>query len=91
MKLLYCPKCDSMFNLKRNKLSVCECGKSGGKYNTVRNAVFFGEPILVGFANLSFVHAVKSRNTKKFGTEFVAFTIPDVCDTFVRDESIKPS
>ena len=41
MKLLYCKKCNSLFNLER-KHRECECGACGGKYTGLRNAIYYG-------------------------------------------------
>ena len=32
MKLLYCPHCQSVFNLVRNKVKFCDCNQSYGSY-----------------------------------------------------------
>ena len=32
MKLLYCPHCQSVFNLIRNKIKFCDCNQSYGVY-----------------------------------------------------------
>ena len=91
MKLLLCKKCTSIFNLSR-KPKTCDCGESKGHYTDNVNAVHSGPSIPIGFANSSFLRAVKMQeflNKKEIGNpevcckgeEFTAFTIPEWAET----------
>ena len=54
MKILWCKKCRSMFNLHSESKS-CECGKSHGRYIDDINAIYTGKyAILLGIDNHSF-------------------------------------
>ena len=87
MKLLFCTNCTSIFNLTK-KPKTCECGKSKGHYTDDLNAVHSGPSIPIGFANSSFLKAIKIQNYLNkceansedvccAGEEFTAFVIPD--------------
>lgn len=81
MKLLHCNDCSDVFSLRYEK-RTCICGKSGGHYlEDGLHAVIWGECIALGFANDSFVTAIKDRPMSGRGKEFTAFVIPKYCDT----------
>jgi hypothetical protein len=91
MKLLLCKKCTSVFNLT-HKPKTCECGASSGYYTDNLNAVHSGPSIPIGFANRSFLKAIRMQeflNEKESGNpnvcckgeEFTAFTIPEWAET----------
>ena len=91
MKLLFCTKCTSVFNLT-TKPKTCECGESSGHYTDNLNAVHTGPSIPIGFANTSFLQAIKIQNLLNKiegdnpdvcckGEEFTAFTIPEWAQT----------
>ena len=87
MKLLFCPECKDVFNLTFKNKS-CSCGKTYGKYVDDLNAEISKDSIPLGFANSSFLFAVRVQlmlNDKEQdnpnvcckGEEFTAFVIPD--------------
>ena len=57
MKLLYCPECGDMFNL-RDRLKVCGCGSVFGQYVDDNNVLYHGGvPFSIG--NNSFSAAIE--------------------------------
>lgn len=87
MKLLLCIKCSDVFSLTTEE-RACNCGKSSGRYVDQLNAEIKGDCMPLGFANESFVYALKRQiienkhydgnaNTCCKGQEFTAFVIPD--------------
>lgn len=80
MKLLMCPDCGDVFNLK-HAVKTCGCGKTRGHYTDDLNAVYDGG-VPLGFANSSFLKAVLQQPDEGRGKEFTAFVIPHVCPTF---------
>lgn len=83
MKLIVCPKCSYVFGLKQEPL-FCLCGKSGGEYIDNLNAVIWGDAIPLGFANWSFIAALREQPESGMGKNFEAFVIPKVCPTVKR-------
>jgi hypothetical protein len=82
MKLIYCPECGDIFNLKLNERKTCSCGKSFGEYTDILHAQISKTAIPLGFANFSFNDALKHQPKKAgLGTNFIAFVIPTECDT----------
>lgn len=79
MKLLYCPNCGDLFNLSYETKS-CMCEHSSGKYTDDINAIYSGG-IPIGFANSSFIKAIKNQPEKGMGEVFTAFVIPQICPT----------
>ncbi len=76
MKLIYCPYCSDVVRLRKDKVKMCECGKCFGKYEEDGlNAIISDKSIPIGFANNSFVDALKSKPSPTFGTRFEAFVI----------------
>lgn len=85
MKLIYCPKCQDIFKLRWD-LRHCECGEAWGYYrDDGLNAVIGGGAVPIGFANQSFLNALKNRPKEGQGKRFAAFVIPEYCPT-VKDE-----
>lgn len=80
MKLLMCPECADIFNLQRH-VKTCSCGKARGQYTDDLNAIYSGG-IPLGFANSSFVEAVRNQPQAGLGKVFTAFVIPVDCGTF---------
>lgn len=80
MKLLLCKKCGDVFNLNMSKKS-CSCGETCGQYNDSLYAEISGPCIPIGFANSSFLNAIRVRPHSGIGAEFVAFVIPEQCET----------
>lgn len=83
MKLLYCRDCGDLFNLDLFEKS-CRCGATRGQYVDNLNAVYT-DGIPLGFANTSFIHAVKNQPAEGLGEVFTAFVIPVSCPTFKQD------
>jgi hypothetical protein len=80
VKLLICPDCGDLFNLTEIE-KTCTCGFTRGRYVDNLNAVYSGG-IPLGFANSTFVNAVRSQPQSGRGREFTAFVIPKECPTF---------
>jgi len=81
MKLIFCPSCRDVVTLQKYK-RWCQCGKSYGSYaENGLNTVIGGEAIPLGFANLSFVHALRDRPKEGLERRFEAFVIPVKCPT----------
>ena len=58
MKLLMCLDCGDIFNLT-NEIKACGCGKTTGQYIDNLNAEYSGNCKPIGFANGSFMDAIK--------------------------------
>jgi len=77
MKLILCPHCGDVVKLTIRVPRFCECGKSWGQYHKDGlNADIGGEAIPLGFANQSFIKALKDRPEEGEGSRFEAFVIP---------------
>ena len=89
MKLLFCKQCNDIFRLFVDHPKTCHCGKTTGRYEEDGlHAWYQGPAIPLGFANGSFVHALQFQpHGPGLGKDFHAFVIPQVCDTFVKQES----
>ena len=86
MKLLYCSRCGDVFNLKLQE-KTCSCGETSGSYTGGLNAVFKGKYAKpLGFANNSFVDALKYQPSKPPGRLFTAFVIEKNCETFAHKD-----
>jgi len=92
MKLLYCPVCNSVFNLVVGEWKQCKCGKAGGYYLDNFQAMYNGG-IPLGFNSYTLVDAVGGQPEKGMGRRFEAFVIPKECPTMKKignsDESIE--
>lgn len=86
MKLLLCLECSDIFLLTREERK-CKCEKTKGRYVGDLNAEIEGNCEPIGFANSSFIGALKmqrmenkhQKDTKNVcceGQEFKAFIIP---------------
>lgn len=86
MKLLLCLKCSDVFSLNF-KEKTCGCGETKGRYIDELNAEISGNCEPIGFANNSFIDALKmqrienkhydgNKDTCCKGIEFTAFIIP---------------
>lgn len=76
--------CQDVFKLRGEEWRTCQCGRIGGRYIDALNAEFYGDgAVTLGFSNTSFSEKLWSdRSNATRGTEFVAFIIPDNCETF---------
>jgi len=82
VKLLFCPVCQDVIKLGKDKKRFCECGESAGHYlEDGINANIYGRAIPIGFQNKSFVDALHYRPEDGWGEKFKAFVIPRECDT----------
>lgn len=81
MKLIFCPHCYDVVTLTL-QTRYCACKKSSGEYLDELNAVYSGDAVPLGIANLSFTKAVLEQPDLGDGKEFKAFVIPKQCDTF---------
>lgn len=88
MKLIFCEKCKDVVAIRPQKRS-CFCGASWGQYLNSLDAVFGGESIPLGFANSSFLEALRDQPTTGSGAVFMAFVIEKNCPTFRRDAETK--
>lgn len=69
----------------KREVKWCDCGKVGGKYVNDIDACYWGnDAIPLGFANDSFVEAVKNQPESGMGKRFIAFVIPKKCPTFIK-------
>jgi len=81
MKLIYCTECGDVVALRRQERS-CICGKSKGAYcPDGLHATINGPAIPLGFANPSFIQALRNQPETGIGKEFTAFVIQKICDT----------
>ena len=80
MKLIFCPYCQDVRKLLRDRVQ-CSCGKSYGWYKDSLNASIGGDAIPLGIANISLAAALKHRPDKGDGEDFIAFVIPRECRT----------
>lgn len=86
MKLIFCKECYDIV-LLRFEERTCGCGESSGKYmEDGLNATISGPCVPVGFANNSFLQAIKEQPAYGMGRRFEAFVIPAVCTTVSKKE-----
>lgn len=88
MKLLFCNYCGDVFNLSM-KEKTCGCGRVGGRYLDDRlHAEYWGDCAYpLGFSNPEFQTALAYQPEDGYrGEEFVAFVIPEKCDTMKKIE-----
>ena len=100
MKLLVCLLCDDVFSLRSRK-RTCQCKSSSGKYlKDNLTAEFSGPCLLLGFANSTYIQAVRDQvklgddglvpmgfgpySQELKGRDFTAFVIPDSAKTAKR-------
>jgi len=81
MKLLYCPNCGDVFNLKLVE-KQCSCGKTKGIYLSDCVQARYTGGIPLGFNNNLFRYAITSQPEYDMGKDFPAFVIPKNCNTF---------
>ena len=82
MKLIYCPHCEDIRKLS-HQMAHCHCGRSFGQYeDRGLNAIYGGDAVPLGFANSSFVDALRNQPEGGMGRCFEAFVIPKQCPTF---------
>jgi len=81
MKLLYCPSCRDIFNLKFER-KTCSCGKTYGNYIDHINAEYSGG-ITIGIHNTEFNGAICQQSIIDeikpdlfYGQRFSAWVIP---------------
>ncbi len=80
MKLLFCLKCNDIFNLS-DKEKVCSCGRTGGRYTNDIEAIYWGDCKPLGFDNASLKVALITQPHQGKGKSFEAFVIPKRCPT----------
>ena len=84
MKLIYCQECRAVLNLRFHR-KYCDCKKCGGYYESNgSDAHVWGPCIALGFANGSFLGAMRDINQD---ANFNAFAIPPSCKTITRHET----
>lgn len=81
MKLLVCPKCSDVFNIKYGIEKTCSCGYSKGQYIDNINAEYIGG-IPIGFSNSTFLEALRKHYQNGEGIDFTAFAIRKDSPTF---------
>lgn len=79
MKLMFCTLCMDVLALRKT-YRICSCGASSGMYMDDQRATLGGHAIPIGFANSSFLSAVRHRE-RKTSTTFEAFVIEYDCPT----------
>ena len=83
MKLIFCPECADVVALHREP-RTCRCGRSSGHYKQNGwHAVVTGLAVPLGFANASFVEAIRTPD-RGVSTPFKAFVIEDDCPSIER-------
>jgi len=88
MKLLQCKKCLHVFSIT-TEVRGCDCGEAKGKYlEDGLHAVYTGDATPLGFANSSFVWAKDYQPDEGAGENFIAFVIPKVCKTFIKQSNL---
>jgi hypothetical protein len=60
-------------------MKFCDCGESSGQYINNLDAEFSGNATMIGFNNSQFLQALRTK-----GSDFLAFTIKEPCQTFKR-------
>lgn len=98
MKLLLCLKCSDIFSLRTEKERTCLCGSTKGKYIDNLNAEISGPCMPIGFANSSFLQALKMQRIENFhqkeptcceGVDFIAFFIHNCASSIKRTDDLK--
>ena len=86
MKLLYCKRCKSIFNLCVTETKRCSCGMVEGRYIDEINAEYeeYADDCAVplGIGNEGFVIALRARPKVGMGFEFPAWVMPEEVSTF---------
>ena len=78
--------CNAVISLS-GTVKKCPCGKCGGKYlEDDMNAVYWGPCLPLGFANTSFIAAIRNQPERDWGKDFTAFVIQKECPTMKRIE-----
>jgi hypothetical protein len=72
-----------------DKVRICKCGQTGGAYINDIDAEYFGPCFPLGFANSSFVFALKAQPEEGMGQKFEAFVIPKKCPTMKKMKARK--
>lgn len=91
MKLMFCTECHDVVAL-RHAERTCECGKCKGRYlDDGLHAVVEGPVIPLGYANRTFVFALKNQPEEGMGKEFTAFVIPRKCPTIHHSKDVPPA
>lgn len=81
MKLLLCRNCGDIFPLLKQHRE-CSCGETYGKYLDDLNAEYCGDhAVPLGFANSTFLKALREQPARGMGVEFTAFVIAKECKT----------
>jgi hypothetical protein len=90
MKLLFCPECKDVVSLRPGGMDSnrnCWCGASWGYYlEDDLTGILGGQAIPLGFANSSFLWALKHRYKSGPGYKFEAFVIARECNTIKREK-----
>ena len=91
MKLFYCPICQDLLKMSTPyscDTGYCDCASSWGCYTGPLQAEYGGKAVPIGIDNSSFVEAMqairKRDKSLTMGQTFVAFIIPENCDTCKR-------
>jgi len=84
MKLLFCLKCNDIFNLNFAG-KTCSCNATGGRYLDNINAEYWGDyAIPLGFENNSLKQAIIKQTNNPPGPEFTAFVIPKQASSMIK-------
>ena len=83
MKLLFCKGCGDTFSICVEEERSCKCGNTKGEYVNRLDAIYSGDDAVpLGFANGSFVNALRNQPEEGLGDDFTAFVISKDCLTF---------
>ena len=77
MKLIMCNECMDVVSLIPVEWRKCRCGQCSARHIDSLNAEFTGDATLMGFNNTSL-----RKSLSNVGSDFVAFTIKQPCNTF---------
>ena len=81
MKLLFCGKCNDIFNLSVH-MKTCSCGNAKGKYINKVDAEYWGESVYpLGMLNEEVRKAIVKQPHQGLGQRYTAFVIPKKCPT----------
>ena len=88
MKLIVCTTCSDVVALKVGIMRECFCGASSGAYSKSRpgHAKIKGPCIPIGFANPSFIAALKDHVQDGTGIDFTAFVLRKDCSSVTHEE-----
>ena len=89
MKLIYCKKCGSIYNLAFD-LKTCSCGKTAGMHIDEENIVYGGDgAICLGVDNNAFELARNNQNLDGFGIRFDSYVCALYCGSTIKIDGLE--